>query len=128
MAGRGCSLLDALKGGITELFGETLEAIYPEAMLIQMVDVHAHNGDITRMAFGHECFHHPISRSEAYRAAAGLSDKQVEVIVLAHHLPGVVIDTDDEIVSDEQTYSVVRAQLDGANSQWKCVCKEKTNG
>jgi hypothetical protein len=121
-------VIDALKGGISDLFGEVLESIYLEAMLIKIVDSHATNGDVTRTAFGHDCFHHPVSRSEFYRASAGLADKEVEVIVLASHIPGVAIDTDDEIVSDSANYSVVRAKLDGAKSQWKCVCKEKTNG
>lgn len=119
-------MLDALNGGIADLFGDTLEGIYLDAMLIHFVDVHAKNGDITRTAFGHECFHHPVTRSEAYRQAAGLADKQVEVIVLAKHLNGVEIITDDELISDTKQWSVVRAQLDGAKSQWKCVCKEKS--
>jgi len=110
------------------LFGETLESIYDPAMLIKFQDAHAKNGDITRVAFGHECFLHEVTRSEAYRQAAGLADGQVEVIVLAMHLNGEQIVTDDELVAETKAYSVVRAKLDGAKSQWKCVCKERKNG
>lgn len=115
-----------MNGGIADLIGNALEGVYGEAMLIKMVRVEAKNGDITQTAFGYECYHHPISANQAYRAAAGLADKELEVIVLASHLGDTPVEADDELVSDTQTYSVVSAKLDGPKSQWRCVCKEKS--
>lgn len=125
-AGRGCSVFDgALNGGIRDLFGDVFEGVYAPAMFIKMVRVQAHNGDVTQTAFGYDCFHHPLSQNQRYRAEAGLADKELEVIVLASHLGEEKITTDDEIIGDDAQYTVVRAKLDGAKSQWRCVCVEK---
>lgn len=121
MAGRGCSVLD----GIADLFGDVFSEVYDPAMLIKFIRTDALNGDITRVAFGHDCFHHPISGNQRYRAEAGLADRELEVIILASQLEGVPVETDDELVSDSKSYTVVRAKLDGAKSQWRAVCAEK---
>lgn len=126
MGGRGCSVFEgALSGGIRDLFGDVFEGVYAPAMFIKMVRTQALNGDISQVAFGHDCFYHPLSQTQAYRNAAGLADKELEVIVLAKHLGEEKITTDDEIIGDDSQYTVVRAKLDGAKSQWRCVCVEK---
>ncbi len=114
--------------GIAEIIGGVLENIYDPAKLKQVAKTYAENGDITETKVTKDVFIHPVARSEAYRQQAGFADGIMEVIVLASHIPDVKIDTDDEIVSGTDLYSVVRAKLDGPKSQWLCVCKETKGG
>lgn len=122
--GRGCSLFS----GISELFADVLEGEYDPALLLKVTRTEATNGDISEGEDGHPCFIHEVARSEAYRRAAGLADDQVEVIILAAHLKDIEVDTDDRLSSGNKFWSVVRAKIDGAKSQWKVVCKELKNG
>lgn len=114
--------------GLSELFGDVLEVIYDPASLIKVEKAYSTDGDITEAEAAHDVFLHPVSRTEAYRQSAGLADDEIEIIVLASHIPGVTIDTDDRLVADSDQWSVVRAKLDGPKSQWKCICKERKNG
>lgn len=111
--------------GLSELFADVLEGIYDPAKLVKVEKTYATDGDITETEVMRDVFLHPVSRTEAYRQAAGLADDQIEIIVLAGHIPGVPIDTDDRLVADDAEWSVVRAKLDGPKSQWKCICKER---
>lgn len=118
-------MLNALQGGIRQLFGDVFSGIYTEAKLVKFARTESLGGDISQDEEEYDCFHHPVNGNERYRREAGLADKELEVIVLALHLGETTINTDDEIRSGTATYSVVRAKLDGAKSQWRCVCKEK---
>lgn len=114
--------------GIAELIADTLESEYDPAQLRKITRTEALNGDISESEEAKPCFIHEVARSEAYRRAAGLADDQVEIIVLAHHLNGTAIDTDDKIASGSKLWNVVRAKLDGPASQWKVIGKELKNG
>lgn len=117
-------MLDALTGGIADLFGDVFEEIYTGAILTKVAKTEAKNGDITVTNQEHDVFHHPVARSEGYRAAAGFADDVLEVIILAKHISGIEIVNGDKIDSSSASYTVVKARLDGAQSQWKCICKE----
>lgn len=114
--------------GLAELFGDVLEDIYDPAQLRKVTRTEATNGDISEAETTHDIFLHEVSRSEAYRQSAGLADDQVEVIVLATHIAGIEIVTDDKLVADSKSWNVTRAKLDGPKSQWKCICKELKGG
>lgn len=114
--------------GIAELIGNVLEDVYDPAQLLKVTREEAKDGDITEQTQEHNVFLHPVARSEAYRQQAGFADDVVEVIVLAIHIPGIEIDTDDKLVADDSSWDVIRAKLDGPKSQWKCVCREIKNG
>lgn len=114
--------------GVSEIIADALEDEYDPAQLRKVTRTEAKNGDISEVEVPHDCFVHEVARSEAYRRSAGLADDQVEVIILAAHLNGVQVDTDDRLTTDGKEWKIVRAKLDGPKSQWKAICRETKVG
>lgn len=110
--------------GIADLFGDVFSEIYDPGQLVKSTRTREEDGDIKETFAYSDCFLHPVTRSEAFRQSAGFADDQMEVIVLAKHLNGVEIDSDDVITTGARSWKVLRAKLDGPKSQWKCVAKE----
>lgn len=110
--------------GIADLFGDVFSEIYDPAQLVKSTRTQAEDGDITEGFTYHDCFLHPVTRSESFRQSAGFADDQMEVIVLAKHIEGLTIDTDDKLTTGGRSWQVLRAKIDGPKSQWKCLAKE----
>lgn len=117
------SLLD---GGIRELFGSVFGEIYEDAKLITSARTEDEYGSITEVKTEVDVKAHRPTLTDAYRAAAGFSDDEVDIIILSAGLTSAP-KTNNYIEYQGSTYSIVHAKEDGAHSHWRCRAKPWLN-
>lgn len=117
------SLLD---GGIRELFGSVFGEIYEDATLITSARTEDEYGSITEVKTEVDVKAHRPTLTDAYRAAAGFSDDEIDIIILSAGLTKTP-SANDYVEYQDKTYAIVHAKEDGAHSHWRCRAKPWLN-
>lgn len=118
------SLLD---GGIRSTFGRVFGTIYEDATLTKTVRTESLDGTITETETPHAVKAHAPSRNEVYRASAGFTDGEIEIIILKHNV-SVTPNTDDRLTYAGKEYDITAPAEDGAHSHWRIRARLRSVG
>lgn len=112
--------MGALDGGIQALFGTAFGVLYLDGTLVRVTLTSDGQGGGTATPTPQSCKLQVDACTEAMRAQAGYTDKDVRIIVLQSGVTGGDIDTDCKIIARGVTYDVAWVTQDPAVSYWEC--------
>lgn len=108
-----------LDGQLAAIFGRAFAGLYLPATLHKRAISYDSEGNPTASATDYTCRAQLDAATEAMRQAAGYTDTDVAIYVLAYGL-AVTIDSDDEITVKGQRYTVASVERDPAAAYFLC--------
>lgn len=104
-----------LDGGLARLFGAALGGLYLPATLHRVMQTRVRGGSTVETVVDLPCRAQIEGASEAMRAAAGATERDVRIFVLASSLAGPVT-TADQISLAGQRYAIAAVARDPAGA------------
>ena len=104
-----------LDGGLARLFGAAFGGVYRPATLHRVTQLRMHGGSSVESVADLPCRAQIDAVSEAMRAAAGATERDVRILVLAASLAGPIT-TADRISVGGQLYAIAAVGRDPAGA------------
>jgi len=108
-----------LDGQLVAIFGRVFGSIYLPATLHKRTMAYDGDGNPTATATDYLCKAQMDSVTENMRSAAGYTENDVSIYILAHNLP-VSVSSDDEITLKGRRWSLQGPNQDPAGAYWLC--------
>lgn len=106
-----------LDGGLARLFGAVLGGVYRPATLHRVTQLRTRGGSTVETVVDLPCRAQLDVASEAMRAAAGATERDVRILVLASSLAGPIT-TADQISLSGQRYAIAAVARDPAGASF----------